>query len=83
MTVPQKRAQIALLGRRHPDRWKAIFYEKLQQQSCIPSIVVLFACLCLPNLRRMTHSAVDLELFHWNFSQPGCSGQDSPALHAY
>jgi hypothetical protein len=29
MTMPQQSAQIALLGRRHPDRWKAILRKEL------------------------------------------------------
>jgi hypothetical protein len=64
MTVTEQRAQIALLGRGHPDRWKAILGEQRQQQSRIPPIVLLFACFGSADFRRMTDSAFDAQLFH-------------------
>jgi hypothetical protein len=50
MTVPQQRAQIALLGRGYPDRRKAILGQQHQQQSRISPIMLLFACFCLADL---------------------------------
>jgi hypothetical protein len=64
MTMPQQGAQIPLLGRWHLDRRKAILREQCQQQACVPSIVLLFACLGLADLRWVTHSAFDPQLFH-------------------
>jgi hypothetical protein len=46
MTVAQQGAQIALLARGHPDRWKAILCEQRQQQHafvCVFSAWRIFA----------------------------------------
>jgi hypothetical protein len=69
MTVAQQRAQIALLARGHPDRWKAILGEQRQQQSRIPSIMFLLPCLRLADLLGMADSAFDPQLFH-QFQKP-------------
>jgi hypothetical protein len=47
-----------LLARGHPDRGKAILGEQRQQQPRIPPIMLLFACFCSADFRRMTGSPV-------------------------
>ena len=38
--------------------------EQRQQQSSIPPIMLLFACFCFADFRRMTDAAFDPQLFH-------------------
>ena len=64
MPVPHKRAQISLLGRGHPDRWKVVLCEQLQEQVRVPPIVLLLAWLGRTDHRWMTHSAFNLQLLH-------------------
>ena len=49
MSMEQQRSEIVLLGRGHPDRWKPIFDQQLQQQVGITSVVFLAPGLRLPN----------------------------------
>ena len=43
--------------------------EQRQQQSRIPPIMLLFACFCFADFRRMTDAAFDPQLFH-QFQEP-------------
>jgi hypothetical protein len=63
MAVPQEDLQIALLAGRHPNRRKTIFRQQRKDQVSVAAVVFLFAGFGSPDLRGMTYTVVDLELF--------------------
>ena len=74
VTVEQKRPQISLLGRGDLNRGETIFYQQLQLQHCIPSIVLLPPWFGRADLRRVTDLAIDSQLFHPVASIPTRTG---------
>jgi len=54
VTVQEERPEIAQLGWWHPDRWKPICCQQVQQQGGVSAIVLLTTGFGLPNSRRVT-----------------------------
>jgi hypothetical protein len=63
VAVPQENLQIALLAGRHPNRGKAVFRQQRQDQTSVAAVVFLFSRFGSPDLRGMTDTVVDGELF--------------------
>jgi hypothetical protein len=70
MTMEQERTEIPQLGRWHPDRWKTILGQQVQQERGVSPIVLLSARFGLSNLRGMTHMAGDPQFCHQTQKPP-------------
>jgi hypothetical protein len=62
MPVQKQSSQIAQFRGRHPNRWKAVFYQQLQNQIRISPIVFLLSRLSGANLCRMADHTFDSQL---------------------
>jgi hypothetical protein len=62
ISISQQGSQVALLGRGHPNLRKAILTEQLQQQACVPPIVLLLPRFLRSDLRRMSYPTLDAQL---------------------
>jgi hypothetical protein len=70
IAVQQQRPQIAQVGRRHPDRRKAILREQAENQCRVSPVVFLAARFDLSDLRGITDVAGDTELLHQPQNHP-------------
>jgi hypothetical protein len=67
--VAQQGSQVPKFDRGHPNLRKAILTEQLQQQACIPPIMLLLPRFLRSDLRRMSHPTLDAQLFQ-QFQEP-------------